>query len=341
MITPTVTPKEVKRQLRLLLDTDIPLFLHGSPGIGKSYIVNEIAAEKGWDIRDVRLSQLDAVDLRGLPSIAEERTRWVPPAFFPRSGEGPGILFLDEMNSAPLSVQAAVYQLILDRRVGEYELPSNWRIVCAGNRMEDRGIVFRLPAPLANRMVHLVMETSYQDFRAWAIQEKLHPQIIAFLGFRPDLLSKESPADSQTNPAFPTPRSWTMLSRALESVEKFADASPIIYGSVGYAAGAEFLAYGKVYSDLPDLSAILEGDFPDPPESPGALYALVSGLVERWNIQNLEEAKTQAKNLIAFSHKLPREFALLLMKDCVTKNELISDVEGFDQWLDLFSELII
>jgi hypothetical protein len=257
MITPSVSTKEMYALLQTLLQIDMPLFIHGSPGIGKSYIVNDIAIQNGWQIIDVRLSLLDAVDLRGVPSIVDGKSVWMPPVFLP-DNECDGILFLDELNSAPQSVQVAIYQLILDRKIGEYTLPKGWRIVCAGNKISDRGVVFRLPSPLANRMAHILLKPTFEDFKVWAIQNNLHPFVIGFLGFRPDLLSSESPKDNEANPAFATPRSWTMLSRVLfESGGEIHSISPIVYGLVGFGAGVEFVSYAKVYEELPDVELIL------------------------------------------------------------------------------------
>jgi hypothetical protein len=128
----------------------------------------------------------------------------MPPIFLPQDENSQGILFLDELNSAPLSVQAAIYQLVLDRKIGEYSLPKGWRIICAGNKIDDKGIVFKLPSPLINRMVHIVLEAKYDDFKIWAIKNNIHHFIIGFLGFRPDLLSSSIPTSSETNPAFCT-----------------------------------------------------------------------------------------------------------------------------------------
>lgn len=335
MTTPSIGPAELTRQLETLLEIKMPVFIHGSPGIGKSYIVHDLAAKHGWQISDVRLSQLDAVDLRGVPAVENGATKWMPPSFFPEEGEG--ILFLDELNSAPPSVQAAVYQLILDRKVGEYHLPDGWRIVCAGNRTTDRGIVFRLPSPLANRMVHLVAEARFDDYKTWAIENGVHPYVIAFLGFRPDLLSLESPKDSETNPAFATPRSWTMLSSVLQKNDAVHTIHPLVYGAVGYAAGTEFLAFLKVFNELPDVDAILAGNAPEElPQSPGALYALTAALVERF-----DGSEGQGTHLLAFSKALATEFCVMLIRDAVVKHDSISAVPAFDEWVETYGEYVV
>lgn len=335
MITPAIGTAELYNQLDILLQTDTPVFIHGSPGIGKSYIVNDIAHKNDLEIIDVRLSQLDAVDLRGIPTIQNNQTVWMPPVFLPADENSKGILFLDELNSAPLSVQAAIYQLVLDRKIGEYTMPKNWRIVCAGNKIDDKGIVFKLPSPLINRMVHIVLEAKFDDFKTWAIKNEIHPFIIGFLGFRPDLLSSEVPSSSETNPAFCTPRAWDMLSTILKNSNDINKISPIIYGTVGYGAGIEFTSFVKVYKTLPDIDAILEGISEDIPTEPSSLYALIAALIEKYNNLN------QAKKLFAYSKKLPVEFSVMLIKDLIIKDEEIAELEEFEEWLEKYGEYII
>ena len=335
MITPAIGTKELYKQLETLIISDTPVFIHGSPGIGKSYIVNDIAKKNNLDIKDVRLSQLDAVDLRGIPSISNEQTKWMPPVFLPTDEDSKGILFLDELNSAPLSVQAAIYQLVLDRKIGEYTLPSGWRIICAGNKIDDKGIVFKLPSPLINRMVHIVLEAKYDDFKVWAIQNNIHPFVIGFLGFRPDLLSTEVPSSSETNPAFCTPRAWNMLSNIIKSINDINSIYPIVYGTVGYGAGIELISFIKVYKTLPDIDGILEGKIEVVPEEPSALYALCAAIIEKYH------ATEQAKNLFTYSKKLPVEFSVMLIKDLITKDEDIAELDEFDEWMEKYGEYII
>ena len=276
MVTPYIGTIELYKQLEILLKSDVPVFIHGSPGIGKSYIVNDIAKKNNLELRDVRLSQLDAVDLRGIPTIFNNETVWMSPVFLPKDKNSSGILFLDELNSASLSVQAAIYQLVLDRRIGEYELPKNWKIVCAGNKINDKGIVFKLPSPLVNRMVHLLLEAKYDDFKNWAILNDIHSYVLGFLGFRPDLLSSEVPNSSETNPAFCTPRAWSMLSRVLKNQKDVNMISPIIYGTVGYGAAIEFISFIKIYKTLPNIDDMLKVTCDMVPKEASALYALCS-----------------------------------------------------------------
>jgi hypothetical protein len=336
VITPSISTTNLYKNIDILLDTDTPLFIHGSPGIGKSYIVADVAEKKGLDLVDVRLSQMDPVDLRGVPSIKDDQTVWMPPVFFPKDEDSEGILFLDELNSAPPSVQAAIYQLVLNREMGEYKLPKGWRIICAGNRISDRGVVFRLPSPLVNRMVHLHVEARFDDFKLFALKENLHHFIIGFLGFRPDLLSSEPVIKDDSNPAFATPRSYHMLSNILKKSNDINAISSIIYGTIGYSAGIEFTSYVKVYEELPDIAAIYEGNYPDIPNQPALLYALVSALVEYY-----EGSEGHKNHLFKFSETLPTEFGIMLIKDIIVKDESLALHDAFNAWVEKYGEYII
>ena len=152
-----MTPSQIVSALNSLLSIRQPVFIWGAPGVGKSQIVAQVAQARGLALRDIRAVLLDPVDLRGLPRITEQGLSvWCPPAFLPTpSDPQEGIIFLDELNAAPPLVQAACYQLILDRAIGEYRLPDGWSIVAAGNREKDKAVSYRMPSALANRLVHL------------------------------------------------------------------------------------------------------------------------------------------------------------------------------------------
>ena len=267
-----MNPAELQAFLGRLIEHDLKLstMIWGLPGIGKSSIVASAATAHGLDFIDVRLSQLAPTDLRGLPVPENGMSRWYPPEFLPRDGQG--ILFLDELNMAPPTIQGMAQQLILDRRVGSYVVPEGWFIWAAGNRKEDRAAVFDMPAPLANRFVHLQVEADFASFKAYALAKGLHEQIIAFLSLRTALLHRIDPQQ----PAWPSPRSWEMASR-LHQVG--LDVGAV----VGIAAAAEFRAFLAIYENLPDLEAILRGDGSGLifPEEPSQRYALTIGLCAR------------------------------------------------------------
>ena len=242
----------------------------GPPGVGKSSIVAQVAAAHQLRCIDIRLSQLAPTDLRGLPVAENGVARWYPSEFLPR--EGAGVLFLDEVNLAPPSMQGMAQQLILDRQVGNYVVPEGWYIWAAGNRKEDRAAVFDMPASLANRFLHLQVEPDLESFKIFALSAGIPEQVIAFLSYRPALLHRLDPQQ----PSWPSPRSWAMASRLHAAGFDIAPA-------VGEGAASEFQAFIQHYQNLPSLARILEGagvgiPFPD---EPSMRYATVVGLTAR------------------------------------------------------------
>jgi MoxR-like ATPase len=249
------------------------VMIWGPPGVGKSAVVARVAKQQGLDFIDIRLSQLAPTDLRGLPVPKNGTSRWFPPEFLPRGGTG--ILFLDELNMAPPTMQGVAQQLILDRKVGSYELPDGWLVWAAGNRKEDRASVHDMPAPLANRFLHLEVTADLDSFRRYATNKGLDERIGAFLAFRPQLLHD---LDSK-RPAWPSPRSWEMANTLLRAGTDIAPA-------VGDAAAGEFEAFCDVYGRLPELDLILNGGARKKsevswPDEPSARYAMTLSLAQR------------------------------------------------------------
>jgi MoxR-like ATPase len=295
-----MNPLELEAYLQQLVAHELRLavMLWGPPGVGKSSIVAQVAGAHGLGFVDVRLSQLAPTDLRGLPVAQDGTAHWFPPEFLPRDGRG--ILFLDEINMAAPTMQGIAQQLILDRRVGSYTLPEGWFVWAAGNRREDRASVFEMPAPLANRFLHLEVKPDLESFKRYAFDRGLNERIVAFLSFRPNLLHAVDPK----SPAWASPRSWEMASKLLAVGLEPSSA-------VGDGAAAEFSAFEKVYAALPDLEPILEGDLDVPfPDEPSARYAAVVGLIVR------SESATQAVNALSWlAARAAPEWAQLYASD--------------------------
>ncbi len=331
---PTLAAKAVKT----CVEIKRPVMLHGSPGVGKSDVIRSVARDMQIDLIDLRLSQLDPVDLRGIPCVNKKtnQTSWAPPDFLPTSGAG--ILFLDEMNQAAQATQAASYQLLLDRRLGDYVLPKDWAIVAAGNRSSDRAIVNQMGSALKNRLVHIDYEVSKDDWEEWAVKSGLHVSVLGFIRFRPDALNefddragdqdKEKARQQKLRDAkaFATPRTWEFVSQL---ITKGLDASielELIQGTVGEGATAEFLAYMQHYRNLPDLQEILrKPKSVKVPTEPGVLYALSTGLAA------LAEPKYM-DNIIEYTLQLPQDFQVMLIKDCVMRNAENARGTGFQRW---------
>ena len=167
----TLRPSELAATLALLVEARQPVVLVWGPlrAAAKSAVAQQVAADAGRQYVDVRALLLDPVDLRGIPwRDSADRTRWAPPAFLPPTDDpGRWLINLEELPSAVPMVQAALYQLVLDRKVGEYELPEGASLIACGNRESDRGVVHRMPTPLASRFVHLEIRVDAQDWCAW------------------------------------------------------------------------------------------------------------------------------------------------------------------------------
>lgn len=298
-----MTPGELKKTLQRLVAEQLHLsvMIWGPPGIGKSSVVAQVAQANEMDFVDLRLSQLAPTDLRGLPVPKDGISYWYPPEFLPRAGRG--ILFLDEVNMAPPTLQGIAQQLILDRQVGSYQVPPGWFIWAAGNRKEDHAAVFDMPSPLANRFIHLDVAAELDSFREYAIEAEIHEHVLAFLAYRPNLLHA---VDAQ-RPAWPSPRTWEMAS-ALYRADLPVDVA------VGEAAGAEFRSFAGLYTRLIKLDVVLRGDGDKLvfPTEPSVRYATVVGLGLR--------AKTAEQALNALSWTVagaPAEWTQLLMTHLV------------------------
>lgn len=322
----TINHKELKRMIKTAYNKKMALFIWGTMGIGKSESVRETAQHIATDQKllfldgehdgkthfgfiDVRISQLEPSDLRGLPSIKDGVTKWLPPSWLPSNKESKGILFFDELNLAPPSIQASCYQLILDRRIGDYKLPDGWIIISAGNTLSDKANVFELPSPLANRFIHTELKIpSVKEYTIWGLEHGVDANILSFLEFKPSYLYKFD--RNNKDKAFPTPRSNFFASKLIKGCERDYDELEILISSaVGEAYATEYIAFLRLQDKI-DLTEIL-----NKPESVKDIkeidlrYSLLGMVTERYKSERkiLEKCLKVAINLDA-------EFSILLLR---------------------------
>lgn len=322
-----------------------PVMLWGPPGVGKSQMIAQVAQKHGVPLIDVRLSQMEPSDLRGIPFRKDELVEWAIPAMLPdarRHGQA-GILFLDEITSAPPSVSAAAYQLILDRRLGAYEIPQGWAIFAAGNRQGDRGVTYTMPAPLANRFSHFDFDINTDDWVAWAYAHGIDDRIIAFIRFRPELLFDFDPAHNPS--AFPSPRSWEFAHRALH---KFEHQHDLLLGAlqacVGQAAGIEVKAFIDNLDQMPDLDAIVRGEQVPAPREIDLQYAVASALVGRAiRARGTGDAQTVQGHILDYASAFPqKEMGVMLVTDMHRAvGEEIFSVPQFARWSNQVADLML
>ena len=322
-----------------------PVMIWGPPGIGKSQLVADVAGNHSVPVIDLRLSRMEPSDLRGIPFRTDNLVEWATPRMLPDAERhGPsGILFLDEITSALPAVSAAAYQLILDRSLGDYQVPKGWVIFAAGNRQGDRGVTYAMPSPLANRFTHFSFDINLDDWVLWAHHNNIDERVIAFLRFRPELLFDFDPAQDPV--AFPTPRSWEFAHHALK---KFNTQPDILAGAlqacVGKAAGIELSAFIDNLQSLPDISAILNGENVPVPESVDLQYALASSLVgHSVRSVNTPEKNTTIGNILDYASKFEqREMGVMLVSDIHRAiGEPLFEVPQFQDWANQVADVML
>ncbi len=329
---------EIKESVDKLVDSKIPVFIWGAPGIGKSSIVKQIADEKNLNFIDLRLSLLDPTDLKGIPFFDKDNIQavWAKPNFLPKERDSKGILFLDEINSAPPSVQASAYQLVLDRKVGDYELPKGWSIVAAGNHESDRGVVYRMPPPLANRFVHLDMEVNFEDWKKWAYKSNIDSSIIGFLQYDREKIFIFDP--SKNEKSFPTPRSWEYVDKIIKSSISEKLLHTIISGAVGKESATSYLAFRKVMNKLPDIGLLLDGENQEFSHDNQLLFALIIGIVSHLKS---DSSNQKIDNAIKLSFSLASEFSVMLIKDLQQNGIDIESSKEWENWVEKFAYLLL
>lgn len=317
-------PSSLRAALKHMITKQRPVMLWGPPGCGKSDVVHLVAADCKLEIRDVRLSLLDPIDLKGFPIVnaAKKQMAWLPADFLPTKGKG--ILFLDEINAAPQSVQAAAYQLVLNRKIGEYELPAGWSVIAAGNRAGDRSVVHAMPAALANRFVHLDFDVNVEDWGHWAMDEDIHLDIRAFIRFRPNLLHS---FDANTNPrAFPTPRSWAFTDDIYKSALAADEEFELIKGTVGEGAAAEFSGFVRQIRDLPTIDQVLlDPDGTKLPANPSAQYAMVTALDSKATTGNIAR-------IMKYVERMPVEFQTVFVRSAIRRDSKLTGTKSYVDW---------
>ena len=321
-------PSELAPTLALLVEARQPAILWGAPGCAKSALAQQVAADAARAYVDVRALLLDPVDLRGIPwRDGDGRTRWAPPAFLPPADDpGRWLINLEELPSAVPMVQAALYQLVLDRKVGEYELPEGASLIACGNRESDRGVVHRMPTPLASRFVHLEILVDADDWLAWGAANDIAPEVLFFVSMRPELLHA---FDAQSKEkAFCCPRTWEMVS-TIVSRRAGLDAGverALFRGTVGEAAAVEFSAFLRVWRELPHPKAVLD----DPgnaavPENASALIALCGSLYRMADDVTLDA-------IVTYARRLRREVGEFLVGSCVRRDPDLQRSPAFIRW---------
>jgi ATPase family associated with various cellular activities (AAA) len=257
--TISCTPGQLPSLLKYLYKLKLAAFLWGEPGVGKSMCVQQFTKEEDMLLEDVRLTQMDAPDLRGLQWVDEVAgiTKSFRPEFFPIK-DVKGCVFLDELTAAEPRMQATAYQLVLDRRIGPHILPPQWMVIGAGNCPEDGAISYKMGSALSDRFVHVLVVANAQDWLSWAVQNDIHPSVLSFIRVKPDYLTTVQGQSKGAKLICPSPRSWHRVSQVMQQVDDATCNSILINGIVGDAAAVEFKHTVEEISELPEMSYLLQ-----------------------------------------------------------------------------------
>ena len=351
--TRTVSPNKAKTAIKHAMQKKRPLFLWGPPGIGKSDIVKQITDSlTNSHLIDIRLSLWEPTDIKGIPYFDSNSGTmvWGAPSELPSAELAAKydniVLFLDEMNSAAPAVQAAAYQLILNRRVGTYKLPDNVMIVAAGNREADKGVTYRMPAPLANRFVHLELRVDFDDWFQWSVNNKIHKDVVGFLNFsKKDLYDFDPKSPSRS---FATPRSWSFVSELLEDNLDENTTTDLVAGAVGEGLAVKFMAHRKVAASMPNPTEILAGKVKEmKAKEISAMYSLTVSLcyeLKEASDANDKKFDEKVNNFLRFAmDNFDTELVVMGIKLALTQYELPIDpdaVECFDEFHDRYGKYI-
>ncbi len=344
----TIAKYIVKTQLmKMSAELFNSFMLWGPPGIGKSQSLKTIkklveeATGKKVVITDVRLLLFNPVDLRGIPvpDANREYAKWLKPQIFQMddSDDVINILMMDEISAAAPSVQAASYQITLDRKVGEHKLPDNCYIICAGNRVQDKSVAYKMPKALANRLTHFEIKSDLDDWKQWAIGHGIDSKIIGYLNFKPSNLYHFD-ATSDDN-AFPTPRTWEMADTYLRVFGDLNEAYNCIAGCIGIGVAGEFKRYCQVYTQIPSVDDIMAGKKVDYATAADINYALASAICSR----AAKASDEQLSNIVTYIYGMQKEFSILTMKDMLLIPDLKSKILKLPasmQWVSKYQKYI-
>ncbi len=309
----------------------VPMLM-GSPGLGKSSVVQQIANKYNLKLVDMRLSQCDPCDLLGFPTVNGNKSSYIPMDTFPIEGDpipdgySGWLLFLDEFNSASPAVQAAGYRVILDRQIGQFNLHSKVAIVCAGNKEDDGAIVNPMSTAMQSRLAHLELAIDSKSWIQWASESGVDHKITDYINWKPGNLYTFRP--NHTDKTYACPRTWEFASHLLKVVDiDSPDLLPMLAGVLSEGVAREFLGFTKIYKELPKPQEIeANPDSVRMPSEPSILFALSGTISHNATTENFSK-------LMRFVKRMPVEFQVVTLKDTVRRNKAMLAHPATRTWI--------
>ena len=359
-----ITAEDLAEQIVTAALLDEPLMVHGSPGLGKSWqayaAAQELAEMHGlkhvkelgdtfdpatdYGYFDIRLINFGPEEF-GLPSLDEARGIQVrnPVDWFPSTDRDDlpeyGTLIFEEAVSASPALQATMFQITHDRRLGDKKIKPGWKIVLTGNLMTDGGVVHKMPTPLANRLIHVYVRSDVDSWTRWAIDNGMDNCLVGFIRFRPELLNtfnKHVETKSKDH-AFGTERTWHKIDKMIKLEAKTGRKVPaaMYAGTVGNGPATEFKAFREIYQSMPSIDGIMM----DPqgakvPTDTAVRYAVCTALASRVTGDNFDV-------ILDYVTRLPAEYTVMTVKDCMhRKGGEITSTKAFIQFASKHADLL-
>lgn len=328
-----MSPKELKEVMLKAMSAGLSVLIKGAPGIGKSDIVEQVAADLDMELIISHPVVSDPTDFKGLPGIVDGKAEFLPFGDLRKLIEAtkPTIAFLDDLGQAPAVVQAAAMQLILARQINGKKISDKIVFVAATNRRQDRAGVTGILEPVKSRFTTILgLEANADEWIEWAFEHNIPSEIIGFIHFRPSLLNVEEATADIVN--HPCPRTIAAAGRLLQAG---LNTHEVLAGAIGDGAAAELIGFINVYQNLPNISAILlDPKKAEVPTEPAAQYAVVAALVEKVTEDN-------ADRILTYGDRLPADFSVLLVRDMIRKEPKVQSTKGFVNWAVAHKDILL
>ncbi len=315
----------LKETIKSLFPIQRTICIEGSPGGGKTTIVQQAAEELGVPCIERHMPTMLVEDFGILfPETGSDTLHYKLPEWFPVKGKAPerGILLFDDRNQAGPDLQKVLANICQARNLHGVSMPDGWQVVSTGNRQSDRAGANRVLSHLRNRETAYELETHLDDWTVWAINNNVKSEVVSFIRFRPNLLHDYDPQRDQNA----TPRSWVEgVSDVLGTVPAEAEYESF-KGAVGEGCAAEFVGFIKIFRKLPNPDNILLNPTTAAvPTDPATLYALSGAIAERATENNFERVCTYAE-------RMPAEFSVLTISYAARKKPELANTQAFTKW---------
>jgi hypothetical protein len=331
-----ITPQQFRNYIKTVsIPLKMPTVVWGQPGIGKTEIIQQAAKEAGFACHSIYLPQFDPWDLVGLPVPVDGKTVYYPPKqLYPDADNV--ILFLDEIAQCSTQMQSMASRIVYERKLGDYELPENWVVILAGNRQEDKAGTTRVSSHINNRVSHLNLEISQDDWIKWALQNDIDMRAIKFVEMSPSVgadnseehntgvLNRFNP-DEKINA---TPRTWEKASDVVKTVTDKSLLHPALVGLLGEEIGTAFFGFLDIFDKMVDINnIIMNPDRAEIPDDPSTLFAVSAALVGKANEENIGRVFTYLNR-----PEMPEEFQVRTIQDLAMRETWLSKTREYTQW---------